>query len=117
MAERGGLAPHAATRGTNGLANHAHALVRFTFLEMALPAGFAPAASAFARRCSFLLSFGSLNGPPGRICTRTGPLLRRLSLLLDYRGKKGLVFPAGLAPAASAFEARRSCLLSYGNTV
>ena len=79
-----------------------------------------------------------MDGPPGRICTRTGSLLRRVSLLLDYKGMKGwslwpdshrhgtafeavasaiglhregtkvMALPAGLAPATSAFEARRS---------
>lgn len=32
MAGRGGLAPHAATRGTVGLANHARTLVGLTLL-------------------------------------------------------------------------------------
>ncbi len=53
MAEHRGLAPHAATRGTVGLANHANALVWFVLLiRLVFPAGLAPAASVFAERRS-----------------------------------------------------------------
>ena len=41
-------------------------------------AGFKAAASA--------LGYGSGKGAHGRICTRTRPSLKRLSLLLDYMG-------------------------------
>ena len=58
MAERGGHAPHHAKCATISLAKSPGSLVRFTF-----------------------------HGAHGESCTRTDPLLRRMSLLLDYAGK------------------------------
>ena len=55
------------------------------------------------RTISLAKSPGSLvrftfHGAHGETCTRTVPLLRRMSLLLDYAG---LVLPVGLAPTLS----------------
>ena len=58
MAERGGHAPHHARCATISLAKNPGSLVRFTF--------------RFRAR--------------DRSCTCTGPILSRMSLLLDYTG-------------------------------
>ena len=84
--------------------------------KIVLPAGIAPAASAFAQRRSDLLSFGSneKKGPLGRICTRTGSLLRRVSLLLDYKGMWEMKSPfGGICTRTGSCLRRASLLLDY----
>lgn len=76
-----------------------------SLLELALPEGLAPLTYAFEARCSVSSATGARSRACNGILAHTGPVLRRLSLLLDYMGIY-MVASGGFEPPPLCFKGK-----------